>query len=129
MSEMVPQEWREGKLGQISKLITKGTTPTSVGFKYELNQMFFVTNTSFKSGYYFSDSHDNKSIPYTLTNVTFGKSFQKFDVKIWIQNFFDARYATRGFYFGLIPPDYANQLWKTYGDPRQLGITIDYKLD
>jgi len=42
MSEMFPQGWREGKLGQISKLITKGTTPTSVGFKYETSGIRFV---------------------------------------------------------------------------------------
>ena len=102
---------------------------SSFGVKYEMNQKFIATNTSFKSGYYYSDSHNNKSSPYSLTNVTLGKSFQKFNVKIWIQNLFDTRYTTRGFYFGLIPPDYPNQLWKSYGDPRQLGITLDYKLD
>ena len=113
--------------GRESSMAPKITS--SFGVKYEMNQKYISTNTSFKSGYYFSDSHDNKSSQYSLTNVTFGKSFQNFDVKIWIQNLFDTRYTTRGFYFGLIPPDYPNQLWKSYGDPRQLGITLDYKLD
>ena len=103
---------------------------SSLNINYDHNTgLFIYGNITSKDSYYFSDSHDNKSSQYSLTNVTFGKSFQNFDVKIWIQNLFDTRYTTRGFYFGLIPPDYPNQLWKSYGDPRQLGITLDYKLD
>ncbi len=41
-------------------------------------------------------------------------------------NMFDKRYAVRGFYFGLIPPEYRNQLWKSYGDPMHFGVTADY---
>ena len=100
----------------------------SIGFRYDLGKIFISINTSYKSSYYFSDSHNYKSNPYSLTDITFGQSFQKFDIKIWSRNIFDTRYATRGFYFGLIPPDYADQLWKSYGDPRQFGITLDYKL-
>ena len=81
---------------------------------------------SFKDEYYFSDSHDQKSEPYSLLNLTFGKSFGKITATIWIRNTLDERYATRGFYFGLIPPNYPDQLWKSYGDPRQIGITVDY---
>jgi len=81
---------------------------------------------SFKNEYYFSDSHDQKSVPYSLLNLTLGKSFGKTTATIWIRNAMDERYTTRGFYFGLIPPDYPDQLWKSYGDPRQIGITVDY---
>ena len=99
----------------------------SVGFNYENESSFFAsTLMSFKDEYYFSDSHDQKSEPYSLLNLTLGKSFEKITATICIRNAMDERYTTRGFYFGLIPPTYPDQLWKSYGDPRQICVTIDY---
>ncbi len=101
----------------------------SFGFRYNLGNIFLASNTSYKSSYYFSDSHNNKSKEYYLTNITLGKSFKRFDITLWIRNVFDEKYTTRGFYFGLIPPNYPDQLWKSYGDPRHFGITIDYDIN
>ena len=99
----------------------------SVGFNYENESGFFASILmSFKDEYYFSDSHDQKSVPYSLLSLTLGKSFRKTTTAIWIRNAMDERYTTRGFYFGLIPPTYPDQLWKSYGDPKQIGVTIDY---
>jgi hypothetical protein len=39
---------------------------------------------------------------------------------------FDKRYPVRGFYFGLLPPNYEDQLWISYGDPFQAGVSIEY---
>ena len=101
----------------------------SFGFRYDLGDIFLASNTSYKSSYYFSDSHNNKSEEYSLTNITLGQSFQRFDITFWIRNVFDEKYNIRGFYFGLIPPNYPDQLWKSYGDPRHFGVTIDYNLN
>ena len=98
----------------------------SLGFHFSILDYYIVTNTTYKSEYYFSDSHNNNSEPYSLTNITIGKSFRQFDMKLWVRNILDKRYAVRGFYFGLIPPEYKDELWLSYGDPRQLGLTIDY---
>ena len=101
----------------------------ALGVDYENEMGLFASiNTSFKSEYYFSDSHDQKSDPYSLLNMTLGKSFGKNRITLWARNVMDERYTTRGFYFGLIPPDYPKQLWKSYGDPRQIGLTWDYTL-
>ena len=89
--------------------------------------IFGSVRSSYKSGYFYSDSHNKKAEPYTLTNLALGKSFGKTTTTIWIRNAFDERFTTRGFYFGLIPPDYPDQLWKSYGDPRQIGVSMDYK--
>ena len=89
--------------------------------------IFGSVRTSYKSGYFYSDSHNEKAEPYTLTNLALGKSFGKTTATVWIRNAFDERFTTRGFYFGLIPPDYPDQLWKSYGDPRQIGVSMDYK--
>ena len=89
--------------------------------------IFGSVRSSYKSGYFYSDSHNERSEPYTLTNLALGKSFGKTTTTIWIRNAFDERFTTRGFYFGLIPPNYPDQLWKSYGDPRQIGVSMDYK--
>jgi outer membrane receptor protein involved in Fe transport len=103
----------------------KVTGSIGVHFK-NISGFFGLVQMSFKDEYYFSDSHNQKSKPYTLLNINIGKSFGKTMVKLWIRNALDERYTTRGFYFGLIPPTYKDQLWKSYGDPRQIGVTIDY---
>ena len=89
--------------------------------------IFGSVRSSYKSGYFYSDSHNKKAEPYTLTNLALGKSFGKTTTTIWIRNAFNERFTTRGFYFGLIPPDYPDQLWKSYGDPSQIGVSMDYK--
>ena len=98
----------------------------SLGFHFSILNYDIITNTTFKNEYYFSDSHNSKSEPYSLTNISIRKSFKKLDVRFWVRNILDKRYAIRGFYFGLIPPEFENKLWLSYGDPRQFGVTVDY---
>jgi hypothetical protein len=50
------------------------------------------------------------------------------DNKLWVRSLVDARYAQQGFYFGLIPPNFPNQSFLQQGDPRQIGITLNYRL-
>ena len=99
----------------------------SVGLSYHTAFGIFTSvQLTHKGKYYFSDSHDQTSEPYSLVNLTVGKSFRNATIKFWARNMLDVRYTVRGFYFGLIPPDYPDQLWKSYGDPRQVGITLNY---
>ena len=99
----------------------------SIGLDFHNESGFFISVlSSYKSAYYFSDSHNKKSKPYSLVNLTVGKISRNNTVKLWVKNLLDEQYTVRGFYFGLIPPDYQDQLWKSYGDPRQVGITLDY---
>tara|TARA_B100000676_G_scaffold208790_1_gene205014 strand:+ start:40 stop:807 length:768 start_codon:yes stop_codon:yes gene_type:complete len=89
----------------------------------------FSIETSYKSDYYYSDSHNEKSKSYSLTNLSISTDLGKLStITIWTRNIFDKRYTTRGFYFGLIPPDYPDQLWKSYGDPFQIGLTYKYNI-
>jgi len=111
--------------GREAAMSPRVTGSFGVHFK-NFSGFFGLVQMSFKDEYYFSDSHNQQSNPYTLLNINIGKSFGKTIVRLWIRNALDERYATRGFYFGLIPPTYPDQLWKSYGDPRQFGVTIDY---
>jgi iron complex outermembrane recepter protein len=76
--------------------------------------------------YYTSDAQTSRA--YSLENVRAGYQTGSWTASLWIRNLFDARYAQQGFYFGLIPPNFPNQSFLQLGDPRQIGITIDYRL-
>ena len=78
--------------------------------------------------FYFDASHDQRSQPYTLVNLKAGRAGERWAVYAWGRNVFDENYAVRGFYFGLEPPDYANKLYVQRGDPRQFGMTIEWRI-
>jgi len=100
----------------------------SFTINYEKNDFYISANSNYKDEYYFSDSHNQKSNPYSLTNITIGRSFDKLSFKFWARNLFDKRYVVRGFYFGLIPPNFKDKLFVSYGDPREVGFSLEYKL-
>ena len=112
--------------GRESAMAPKLTS--SISLNYDDNLFLATLSQSFKDKYYFSDSHDMMSESYSLTNFSIGRNFGLFKVNFWIRNLFDKRYAVRGFYFGLLPPNYEDQLWKSYGDPQHYGISIECDL-
>lgn len=74
--------------------------------------------------FFYSDSHDQVSAAYQLVNGHIAYQLGRWSVQLWGRNLLDARYGVRGFYFGLAPPDYPDTLYKTYGDPRQVGVRL-----
>ena len=99
----------------------------SAGLTYKPRLDILINfNVSYKGKYYFSDSFNEKSDSYVISNFSIGKNFKNFKLTFWGNNILNEKYAIRGFYFGLIPPNYPNQLFKSFGDPRQLGLKIDY---
>lgn len=84
-------------------------------------------SVSGKDKFYFSESHDQLSIPYELVNVSI--SYEITDtwlIKVWADNLLDKKYPVRGFYFGLEPPAYSEKLYMSYGDPRHAGLSLQY---
>ena len=77
-----------------------------------------------KDRFFFSDSHDQESDPYQVVDALVAYHREGWSVQLWGRNLLDERYAVRGFYFGLEPPDYADKLYTTYGDPRQVGLRL-----
>ena len=95
-------------------------------------EYYFRENTSFeinfigKSGFYYSDSHNNKSDSYVLTNAALRHSVDKWVIDLWVQNLFDEYYSTRGFFFGNEAPDFIDTLYRRHGDPRHFGLSVRY---
>ena len=79
-----------------------------------------------KSSFYYSDSHNNKSKSYFLTNINYSYFVRQWTFSIWGRNIFDEYYSTRGFYFGNEAPKFIDTLYERHGDPRHLGVTVRY---
>ena len=99
----------------------------AVGLNWSLsNNTYLSLDTVGKSSFYYSDSHDNKSKSYTLTNITYGYERNQWNYSLWVRNVFDKYYSVRGFYFGNEAPNFADTLYERHGDPRHLGVTVRY---
>jgi len=79
-----------------------------------------------KSSFYYSDSHNNQSKSYSLTNINFDYLIKQWTVSIWAKNIFDEYYSLRGFYFGNEAPDFKDTLYERHGDPRHVGLSVRY---
>ena len=101
----------------------------SMGFTKYYQSYNFGINMQGKDKFYFSDSHNEESYSYSIANIFLGYELSsKTEFLIWGKNIFNKRYATRGFFFGLEPPSYNNKLYKVYGEPFTIGLTINHKI-
>jgi len=99
----------------------------SMGLNIDINTNAYLSiNISGKSGFYYSDSHNNKSKSYTLSDITYGYINNDWKYKIWVRNLFNKYYSVRGFYFGNEAPDFENTLYERHGDPRHIGLSVEY---
>ena len=87
---------------------------------------FLSINFVGKSDFYYSDSHNNKSKSYALTNINYSYISGQWTYSIWGRNIFDKYYSTRGFYFGNEAPNFTETLYERHGDPRHIGATVKY---
>src|SRR5208282_3717364 len=76
--------------------------------------------------YYTSDAQTSHS--YHLENLRVGYRRAAWTTSLWARNLFNVRYAQQGFFFGLIPPNFPNQSFLQLGDPRQVGVTVNFEL-
>jgi outer membrane receptor protein involved in Fe transport len=78
--------------------------------------------------FYYYTSDPQTSSAYNLENGRVGYKRGPWTGSLWVHNLFDARYAQQGFSFALIPPNFPTQSFLQQGDPRQVGITVNYEL-
>jgi iron complex outermembrane receptor protein len=89
---------------------------------------FARLDASALDSFYYYTSDAQTSSAYNLENVRVGYKQGSWTTSLWVHNLFDSHYAQQGFYFGLIPPNFPNQSFLQQGDPRQVGITVNYQL-
>lgn len=101
----------------------------SLGGTYRANSGWFANlNLSGKSEFYYSDSNESRSEPYTIVNARVGYESSAWSAYLWGRNLFNEEYGVRGFYFGNEPDNgWAEKQYIRYGDPRQIGVTFNVK--
>lgn len=77
-----------------------------------------------KDRFYFSNSHDERASAHELVHLSLGYRADTWSLTFWGRNVFDTSYDTRGFYFGLEPPEFPTRLWTMKGDPAHFGVTL-----
>ena len=99
----------------------------SAGLSWEIsNNVEFLLDVNGKSDFYYSDSHNNSSDDYILTNMNLIYKKENINLNFWVRNVFDKYYSLRGFYFGNEPPSFEDTLYERHGDPRNYGVTFRY---
>lgn len=76
--------------------------------------------------YYFDYSHDEKSGSHRVAHLKIGREWPRWALYGWVRNVFDEDYFTRGFSFGLAPPNFERTRYTRLGDPRQIGLTLTW---
>jgi outer membrane receptor protein involved in Fe transport len=100
----------------------------SLGGELYLTQNWTVrANIEGKDEFYYSNSHNQESSAYTVTNASIDYSRNNWKLSLWGRNLFNKDYYTRGFYFGNDPSTgYAATNYVQYGEPRVVGLTFSY---
>lgn len=91
------------------------------------NGIFARLEVTGKDRFFYSDSHDQESEPYELVNARLGWRGDTIELYAWGSNLLDERYTVRGFFFGNEPPDFAPKLYTRLGDPRTVGLGLNYR--
>ncbi|MEM6938139.1 MAG: TonB-dependent receptor, partial [Pseudomonadota bacterium] len=101
----------------------------ALGLNWESEQGYYARfEVTGRDDFFFSDSHDQRSQPYELVNVNLGYASDRWSVELWGRNVTDEEYATRGFFFGLEPPDFPDRLYTQLGDPAVFGLTATWRM-
>jgi outer membrane receptor protein involved in Fe transport len=80
-----------------------------------------------RDGFYYSASHDERADPATLVNLKAGYEAEQWSAYVWALNAFDEDYSQLGFFFGNEPPDFTPKRYTQAGDPRQVGLTVQWR--
>jgi iron complex outermembrane recepter protein len=97
----------------------------SAGTTYNISETLFIQSDLSRQGaFYFDDSQNQKSTPYSILNVSTGYRDQRWSWTLWAKNLLGENYPVRGFYFGNEPPDFSNTKYVQRGDPLFFGTTV-----
>ncbi len=80
-----------------------------------------------RDAFFYSSSHDERARVSTLVNLKAGYEAARWAVYLWGLNAFDEDYSQLGFFFGDEPPDFTPTRYTQAGDPRQVGLTAEWR--
>ncbi len=76
---------------------------------------------------YDSNNVNESRRPFHVVNASLGFAHGPWTFTVWGRNLFDARYEKRVFFFGNEDPDYIETRYEDRADPRQIGVTANYR--
>ena len=80
------------------------------------------------SGFYYDlPPNETRSGSYALAHLRLGYDSAGWSASAYVRNLANRTYTTRGFYFGLVPPDYPNSLYVQLGEPRVFGLEFSVR--
>ena len=79
------------------------------------------------AGYYFSASDNTRAPARSVVNIKLGWQTANWSAMLFGRNLFNANAIQQGYYFGNEPPDFPNKLYTQHGDPRQIGLTLNFE--
>lgn len=83
--------------------------------------------SAMSSFYYDLPPNETQSGGYALAHVRIGYDTPRWSAGLYARNLANRTYTTRGFYFGLEPPDYPNKLYVQLGEPRVYGLDVSVR--
>jgi len=93
---------------------------------YLLPDLTLNLNLQGADGFYFSDSHAERSDAYTLLNASLNWQWQQATLRLWGRNLLEDDYQVRGFYFGNDPRDgYTAKGYTQLGEPQRYGLSLN----
>jgi iron complex outermembrane receptor protein len=93
---------------------------------YLLPDVTLNLNVQGADGFYFSDSHAERSDAYALLNAALSWQWQQATVRLWGRNLLEDDYYVRGFYFGNDPRDgYTAKGYTQLGEPQRYGLSLN----
>lgn len=100
----------------------------ALGMEYRAdNGLFGRLDITGRDDFHFSDSHDQQSESYELVHLKAGYQADRWSVNVFANNLLNERYSTRGFFFGVEPPDFPSRLYTQLGNPRHVGIQAELR--
>jgi iron complex outermembrane recepter protein len=101
---------------------------SDVTFK-NANAAYMRVELAGMSGFYYDLPPNNtRSAAYLLTNLSAGVKRAAWEANLSVRNAFNHNYTVRGFYFGLVPPNYTPTLYTQLGEPRLWSLSLSYHL-
>ncbi|OIQ47638.1 MAG: hypothetical protein BM565_05455 [Gammaproteobacteria bacterium MedPE] len=99
----------------------------SAGAKYRADNGFYANvEVQGKDSFFYSDSHNQQSDFYALTNISLGYQGNDWRVNFAANNVFDREYAVRGFYFGNDPRNgYEARNYVQLGTPSTVNLSLE----
>ena len=107
----------------------KYTLGISYDFSKYIHGLKLDMQSSYISKFYFEEQNDEQSNPYNLIDISLKYKYNNLTATLWSKNIRNEKYATRGYKFVLDPISEKGKSYKSFGNPRSIGITLSFNIE